>query len=263
MATENSNPNAMGEAAVEWEPNEEGEDPKVPLPYKSKSDITATTNKIYGMMGSPPCAIVRALFSYAEIKYEAVDVNFMTKSEISFSTYKKVPILTLGPYQINDSYIIIKTLAPLCFGRALTEEEAAQVKSVSYEAMIALEKETFEDSDACGKFVDGYVTRDCCSSWTLGTMAKLMMPQMAGKIAEKHPDLKSFKAYCETFKASIKGKFAGGSQPGPYDVAMYALIHMHKFVKIEKYEEMYKDVGLVDWYEGMAAEMANKEPIFW
>ena len=33
----------------------------------------------------------------------------------------------------------------------------------------------------------GYVTRDCCSSWTLGTMAKLMMPQMAGKIAEKHP----------------------------------------------------------------------------
>jgi len=41
-------------------------------------------------------------------------------------------------------------------------------------------------------------------------------------------DLKSFKAYCETFKASIKGKFAGGSQPGPYDVAMYALIHMHK-----------------------------------
>jgi len=25
MATENSNPNAMGEAAVEWEPNEEGE----------------------------------------------------------------------------------------------------------------------------------------------------------------------------------------------------------------------------------------------
>jgi hypothetical protein len=25
------------------------QDPKVPLPYKSKSDITATTNKIYGV----------------------------------------------------------------------------------------------------------------------------------------------------------------------------------------------------------------------
>ena len=41
-----------------------------------------------------------------------VDVNFMTKSEISFSTYKKVPILTLGPYQVTTSPFSHPPLSP-------------------------------------------------------------------------------------------------------------------------------------------------------
>jgi len=38
--------------------------------------------------------------------------------------------------QVNDSYIIFKTLAPLVFGRAMSEAEAAQIKSVSYEGKL-------------------------------------------------------------------------------------------------------------------------------
>jgi hypothetical protein len=33
-------------------------------------DLTLSDNKKKKMMGSPPCAIVRALFSYGEIQYE-------------------------------------------------------------------------------------------------------------------------------------------------------------------------------------------------
>ena len=42
MATENAN--TMGDE-VEWEPNEEGEDPKKPLPFSGKSELT--TCKLY------------------------------------------------------------------------------------------------------------------------------------------------------------------------------------------------------------------------
>ena len=36
-------------------------------------------------------------------------------------------------HQVNDSYIIFKTLAPLVFGRAVSEAEAGQIKAVSFE----------------------------------------------------------------------------------------------------------------------------------
>ena len=39
--------------------------------------------------------------------------------------------------QINDSYVIFKNLAPLVFGRAMSEQESKQIKSVSYGGKIA------------------------------------------------------------------------------------------------------------------------------
>jgi len=202
------------------------------------------------------------MFAFAEVPLELVEISILTKSEISWSKYQKVPILTLNGLQVNDSYIIFKTLAPLVFGRAVSEAEAGQIKAVSFEAMISLEAETFENNDAVGKFVDGYIAKDCCTGATLGNMAKLMMPQMAGQIRAKHPDLKPFKTHCETFKGALKGKFAGGGEPGPYDVMMYGLFVLHKQVKIDMYEAMWSELGLNDWYEAMAGVMASKPPIF-
>mmetsp|Transcript_59503 Transcript_59503/g.87219 ORF Transcript_59503/g.87219 Transcript_59503/m.87219 type:complete len:261 (+) Transcript_59503:97-879(+) len=257
MATENLN--SMGEdKAAAWVPNEEGEDPKESLPFTNKNDLT--TVKLYQMGGSPPCIMVQAMFSYADINYEKVDVSFPLKSEISWSTYKKIPIVTLNGLQVNDSYIIFKQLAPLIFGRTITESEAVQIKSVAYEAMIALEAETFENSDALSKFVDGYVAKDCCTANTMGHVIKLMLPQMASGIRSKNPDLKPFKTHCETFKAAITGKFVGGSEPGPYDIMMYALFAMHKHVKIDMYEEMWKELQLTEWYDSMTGVFAAKTP---
>ena len=78
----------------------------------------------------------------------------------------------------------------------------------------------------------------------------------------QNPDLQPFKTHCESFKAAIKGKFAGGSEPGPYDVMMYALFAIFKHVKIDMFDEMWKQVGLTDWYDGMDKVMSSKKPLF-
>ena len=54
------------------------------------------------MMSSPPCLMVRAMFAYAEVPLELVEVSFPLKSEISWSKYQKVPILTLNGLQVTQ-----------------------------------------------------------------------------------------------------------------------------------------------------------------
>ena len=43
---------------------------------------------------------------------------------------------------------------------------------------------------------------------------------------------------------------------------MFALFAMCKHVKIDMFDEMWKQVGLTDWYDGMDKVMSSKKPLF-
>lgn len=45
-----------------------------------------------------------------QIAYEVVEVNPVTKGQLSWSKYKKVPVAKIGEEQINDSNVIITQL---------------------------------------------------------------------------------------------------------------------------------------------------------
>ena len=62
----------------------------------------------------------------------------MQKGKKPNSEYKKVPVLDLNGVQINDSYIIVKNLAPILYGKALTEEEVKFEEAMTYGMMICL-----------------------------------------------------------------------------------------------------------------------------
>ena len=49
--------------------------------------------------------------------------------------------------QINDSFIITKTLAPILFGDALSPAELELEELVTYGLMLAFEREAFADPD--------------------------------------------------------------------------------------------------------------------
>ncbi|KAK7495742.1 hypothetical protein BaRGS_00012962 [Batillaria attramentaria] len=64
----------------------------------------------------PFCCKVRALLDYYGFSYDIVEVNSVTKKQINWSKYKKVPILTAdgigedGFLQLNDSSVIMSIL---------------------------------------------------------------------------------------------------------------------------------------------------------
>ena len=53
------------------------------------------------------------------------------------SEYKKIPVVDIGPnVQINDSFIVVKTLAPILQGRPLTDEELQLEEMNTYGVMV-------------------------------------------------------------------------------------------------------------------------------
>ena len=74
-----------------------------PLPI---ADITIYQYKI-----CPYCSRPKTFLDYLDVPYRAVEVNPLTKSELSFSKdYKKVPIMTLNGDIVSDSANIIESL---------------------------------------------------------------------------------------------------------------------------------------------------------
>ncbi|KAL4857532.1 Prostaglandin E synthase 2 [Chlorella vulgaris] len=59
----------------------------------------------------PFCCKVKAFLDYHKIPYRCVEVNPLTKGEIKWSQYKKVPVIVVDGEQVNDSSAIISRLA--------------------------------------------------------------------------------------------------------------------------------------------------------
>lgn len=65
---------------------------------KGISDISIT---LYQYQNCPFCGKVRAFLNYYGIKYNTVEVSPLWKSELSFSKYKKVPLVMADDTQVR------------------------------------------------------------------------------------------------------------------------------------------------------------------
>jgi len=77
---------------------------------------------LYQYATCPFCCKVRTMLDFYDINYEVVEVNPVSRKEIKFSEYRKVPILKAGETQINDSSVIISLLKTHLLGKGDIEE---------------------------------------------------------------------------------------------------------------------------------------------
>jgi microsomal prostaglandin-E synthase 2 len=78
---------------------------KRPLSSVSASPITFYQYKI-----CPFCNRVKAFLDYNKMAYRAIEVNPISKKEIKFSGFTKVPVATIGDHTMEDSMKIIEYL---------------------------------------------------------------------------------------------------------------------------------------------------------
>jgi len=65
---------------------------------------------LYQYATCPFCCKVRTFLDFYGLDYEIVEVNPVSRKEIAFSEYRKVPFVKSEKYQINDSSLVISVL---------------------------------------------------------------------------------------------------------------------------------------------------------
>lgn len=156
---------------------------------------------LYQSKISPPCCKIRFLLAFYEVPYTAVE------GKKPGSDYAKIPVLDVGERQINDSFIIVKSLAPILQGRPLTDDELEIERQVTYGLMVAAEKHTagsLQDLCACASLMGG---RLGCLLRSTACCVCCIGPRKIGEGKE----LRSIQAYGDMLREQLgSGLFLGG-----------------------------------------------------
>ncbi|KAK6194700.1 hypothetical protein SNE40_000283 [Patella caerulea] len=89
---------------------------KISKSIRVNSDDSGLKLTLYQFQTCPFCCKTRAFLDYYGFSYDVVEVNSVTKKQIKWSNYKKVPIVVVddagegGPIQLNESSVIISLL---------------------------------------------------------------------------------------------------------------------------------------------------------
>ena len=108
-----------------------------PLPAWTKEDLKTVV--LHSNPISPPACKIRAILQYHKVPFTNI------KGAKKDSEYKKVPVIILNDRQINDSYIIVKSLAPILYGAPLSAEDLAFEEHMAYKFLPILYANTFHD----------------------------------------------------------------------------------------------------------------------
>jgi len=204
------------------------------LARQRHSSSAPSSVKLYQYEICPFCCKVKAFLDWQKIAYQAVEVNPLSKAEISFSKdYRKVPIAMLDGEQVNDSTAIIAALAAgRLADRALEEPEAARWLSwVDTELAVLLFPNitrSFGESFEAFGYISEVPTFSAPSRAANRAVGGLAMWLANGKLKKKYNITDERKQLLDTVRvwtdAVGKGPFLQGDSLGLADVAVYGVL---------------------------------------
>ncbi|KAK3747835.1 hypothetical protein QZH41_015986, partial [Actinostola sp. cb2023] len=91
------------------------------LQHQTLTATNVPSITLYQYQTCPFCCKVRAFLDYYGMEYSIVEVNPLSRKEIQFSKYKKVPIAVVNGKQINDSSVITSVLKSYLGGEQMLD----------------------------------------------------------------------------------------------------------------------------------------------
>lgn len=238
--------------------NKEGEDLAEPLPksWNLKALKTGSPKVVlYGASVSPPCCKIRFMLNYYGVPFESKN------GKKPDSDYTKIPVLDIGDRQINDSYIVVKNLAPILQGRRLTEQEEKLEKKITFELMIALERDcasSVRDLCGCASLAGGMTG---CGLAAIAPIVACCIGPNIGK-DKGLVGLEDYNSYLTTELGTKP--FFGGSEPTVIDVSMFGVMVPFEASGSSALKVLLGGTGtpLSKWFESMHEKSSGVKSIF-
>jgi hypothetical protein len=228
--------------------NKEGEDLPVPLPKWSKSDLKEV--HLYGSLISPPCVKVRAVLKFWNVPFEE------KSGKPQNSIYQGMPILVVNGRQINDSFIILKTLCPILTGREMTPAEVELEQMITFGIMPRLEADV---AASCCDLCKCAGLMGCPTCLLLRCFSCCIPCCGPSMITGQYPGLKSQNFYSSELKRLLGSEqYFNGSEPGISDVSLFGLLAGFSESGTDAFSAFFDDDSLRSWH----GRMKGKAPKF-
>ena len=228
----------------------------------------------------PFCNKVKAFLDYHEVPYDVVEVNPMTKGELSWveDGYKKVPIVLVGDEKLNDSSAIIVELTKRFdasgssarsngwFGAkksaAYLEREARWVKWVDERFVHVLTPNIYRTWNEAVKSFDyitnrgnfGYIERES-ARWVGAASMYVIVHRVLKKRHGIEDERAELYAECDKFvNEALDGrKFCGGNAPNNADLCVFGVLRAVK--TFETFADVMANTSIGPWYARMEKEV--------
>lgn len=232
----------------------------------------------------PFCCKVKAFLDYHKIPYRCVEVNPLTKGELKWSNYKKVPVILMDNIQINDSSAIISRLA------AELEVQSQKKSRFARAAALLGNKESREEEEQWRRWVDerlvkiitvniyrnakeafqtfDYITENGNFNVVTREAARIvgatLMWGIAGRLKRKYNvegDERQalYDAAHEWVNALGDRTFMGGRDPNIADLAVFGVLR--SVVGTDTFMDVMHATNIGGWYERMMAKVGNSSRI--
>ncbi|KAK1290423.1 hypothetical protein QJS10_CPB18g00008 [Acorus calamus] len=235
------------------------DDSPIPPPSSSSSQPIKEI-VLYQYAACPFCNKVKAFLDFYGLPYKLVEVNPISKKEIKWSDYKKVPILVVDGQQLSDSTEIISTLyqrlSPTSddlSGTRDAEEEkwrrwvdehlvhmlAPNIYRTPLEAL-----ESFDYITTKGNF-----TR--LERWTGKYAGATAMYFISKKLKKRHNIQDERKALYDAVETWIGGlsdrPFMGGARPNLADLAVFGVLRPIRHLQAGR--DLIANTKIGPWYD--------------
>ncbi|GLT65257.1 hypothetical protein SLA2020_376960 [Shorea laevis] len=231
---------------------------KEPLP----SEVVPKDVILYQYEACPFCNKVKAFLDYYDIPYRVVEVNPISKKEIKWSDYKKVPILMVDGEQLVDSSAIIDRLtAKLLPEKSINsvsdkDEEKKWRGWVDNHLVHVLSPNIYRNTSEALESFD-YITKQGNFSFSqkitvkyAGAAAMYFVSKNLKKKYNITDERAALYEAAETWVNALNGReFLGGSKPNLADLAVYGVLRPIRYLTSGK--DMVENTRIGDWYTRM------------
>lgn len=221
---------------------------------------------LYQYQVCPFCCKVRAFLDYNKIPYKIIEVDPVFKGEIKGSNYKKVPqvLVAQGAVQVNDSTLIISTLATLLREQnilprsANDENEKIWRKWVDHKFVHTIPPNIYRTRDeavAAFEYISDMNQFSYLQKQASKYLGSSVMYIVSKRLKDKYKIDDERAAIYEcgnewTGEVQARGgEFHGGSKPDLADLAVYGVLT--SIEGLQTFEDLCEHTSIGEWYYRM------------